>query len=141
MENISKTKKILYWAIGIFVFVAAYFLTPMAEFKRTIFPLIALLGIAFLALGAMLTNIARKETGKLKIFLMMTGISAMIPALSSVLHNLLYALSMYFQNFKSLLSLLGSISFIIALIIAPLVFIVGAIGTIVLLNKKEPQAK
>ncbi|MCK5583048.1 MAG: hypothetical protein KAI33_04625, partial [Elusimicrobiales bacterium] len=100
------------------------------------FPLIALLGIAFLVLGAMLTNIARKETGKLKIFLMMTGISAMIPALSSVLHNLLYALSMYFQNFKSLLSLLGSISFIIALIIAPLVFIVGAIGTIVLLNNK-----
>lgn len=140
MENISKTKKTLYSAIAIFVIVAAYFLTPMMEIKRTLFPLIALLGLAFLILGAMITAIARKEKGKFKILLMVTGISAMLPALASILHNFFYALSIYFQNLKALLNILGTISFVIALMIAPLVFIGGAISTLVLLNKKPYES-
>jgi hypothetical protein len=136
MENLSRTKKILYSAIAVFVIVGVYFLTPPTQIKRTLFPLIALLGVVFLVLGAMLTIKAKREKGKLKIFLMLTGISAMTPAIAAVLHNVFYALAMTFKSLNFLLQGLSTISFILALMVGPLVFIGGAISTIVILNKK-----
>ncbi len=136
MENISKTKKILYSAIVVFILAAVYFLTPPAAFKRTIFPLIALLGLIFFICGAILTAQGRKYSGKLKVLLMITGISAMSPALSAVLHNLFYGLAITFPSLDSLFKGLHSIFFVISLMIAPLVFIGGAINTIAILNKK-----
>ena len=137
MENISKTKKILYGAIAVFIIVTVYFLTPPLAFKRSLFPLIAFLGLVFLILGSMLILIARKEKGKLKILLMVTGISAIAPALSAVLHNVFYGLAITFKNLSFLFEGLHTIFFIIALMIAPLVFAGGAISTLVLLNKKQ----
>ncbi len=139
MENLARTKKILYWAIGIFVVVAIYFLTPPAEFKRTLFPLVAILGVIFLVLGAMLTAIARKEKGKLKILLMLTGISAMTPALAAVLHNVFYALSKYFPGLEILLNALGTVAFILALMVAPLIFVGGSLSLIAIFNKKDKE--
>jgi hypothetical protein len=87
----------------------------------------------------MITAIARKEKGKLKIILMVTGISAMTPALSAVLHNLFYALAKIFTGFSFLFETLNVIFFVLALMIAPLIYVGSAIGTIALLNKKTKK--
>ena len=137
MATKSKIRKILYSLIAVFIITAAYFFMPLTKITSALFPLIAVFGLIFLILGGMLTWIARNEKGKLKIFLMVTGISAMAPALSAILHNLFYVLAMNFKNLIFLFEKLHAIFFITALIIAPLVFISGAISSIVLLNKRQ----
>ena len=67
---------------------------------------------------------------------MSTGISAVAPLVSTILHNLFYALSITFENFKYLFEALHATFFIIAIIIAPIIFIAGVIGSIIFFNKK-----
>ena len=140
MKNKSRLKKIFYSLITVFILLLVCFIIPFpSPIKRTFFPLIAILGLIFLILGIILTLIARKEKGKLKVFLMLTGISAIAPLICSILHNVFYALAIAFENLKFLFEILHVSSFIISIIIAPIIFIIGAIGSIILFNSKTDK--
>jgi len=128
-------KRIFYSLISVFILLLICFSISSA-IERAFFPLIAILGFIFLILGIILIFISRKEKGKLKLFLMSTGISAVAPLVSTILHNLFYALSITFENFKYLFEALHATFFIIAIIIAPIIFIAGVIGSIIFFNKK-----
>ena len=135
MKKISRLKIILYALIIILFLLVAYFLTPIpAPIKRTLFPLVALLGFVFLMLGIILIFLARKEKGKLKLFLMLTGISAIVPFIFSILHNLFYGLAITFESFKLIFEILGAGFFIIAIIVAPIMFVVGIVGSFIFLR-------
>ncbi|MEE8131682.1 MAG: hypothetical protein V3T98_01430 [Candidatus Paceibacterota bacterium] len=146
MENKSRLEKTFRYLIIIFIIILVYFLipyspSPLNYIKSVLFPLIAILGLVFLILGVKLTFIARKEKGKLKLFLMLTGISAVAPLPFAILHNLFYGLAIIFENFKHLFEALHVASFIIAIVIAPIIFIVGAVGSIFFFKKGKIDKK
>jgi uncharacterized membrane protein len=143
MKNKSRLKTTFYSLVIIFIILLPFFLIPIPRSIKL--PLIAILGLAFLIQGIRLTLIARKEKGKLKLFLMLTGISAIAPLIFAILHNLFYGLTITFENLKYLFEPLQVTFFILAIIIAPIIFIVGVVGSIIFFNgitdKKGTAAK
>lgn len=96
----------------------------------------------FFLLGVILIFLAIKSKikGKLKKFLILTGASAAGFFVFVLLHNFLYALGIVAEHIiviKYLAEILHITSFIIAVFICPLGFLVGVIGSIVLLIKKK----
>jgi len=90
-------------------------------------------GIAiFLILGVALIvlTIKKKVEGKLKTFLLLTGASAAGLPVFAVLHNVVGAL----------LNLEEPVFFILATMVCPIAFLVGAVGTIVLAAKNKSSA-
>ena len=136
---IKKIKSILYSLIGIFVLLLIYFAVPFEDLiKQNIFPILAILGLLFLILGIALIILSRKEKGKIKTFLLLTGISAVSPLIFSVLHNLFYALAILFENIiviKYIMEILHVTSFLIAMWVSPIGFLIGVIGSLILLKK------
>ena len=139
-KTIKKIKTILYSLIGIFVLLLIYFAVPFEDLlKRNIFLILAILGLLFLILGIVLIILGRKEKGKIKIFLMLTGISAISPLIFSVLHNFFYALGILLENIiviKYIMEILHVTSFIIAMVVSPIGFVIGVIASLILLRKK-----
>lgn len=124
--------------ILIFFLLIFYFLLPVDElFKKNTFWMLAILGILFFVLGAVLFFLARKEKGRLKLFLLLTGFSAISPLLFSILHNVFYALAIIFENFRIFFEILHIGSFIIAMVAAPIIFIISTIVSMNLLNKRK----
>ncbi|MBW2991708.1 hypothetical protein KY345_00640 [Candidatus Woesearchaeota archaeon] len=137
MKN-TKIKTVFYILIALFILLLSYFLIPVPE-KQSLFPLVAVLGLLFLVLGITLVIFALKTKGKLKFFLILTGISAVAPFVFSILHNVFYAFAVLSENMivlKYIFDFLEAASFIIALMIAPLAFLAGVIGSMILLRKK-----
>jgi hypothetical protein len=96
--------------------------------------------VIFLALSVTLLvlTVKKKIEGKLRIFLLLTGASAVGLPVFVVLHNLVYALFIHFfgENFWGA----GGdepVFFILATIVCPLGFLVGVVGTIVLAIKNK----
>jgi len=91
--------------------------------------------IIFLLLGLALIVFALKDKiqGKLKRFLLLTGTSALGVFPFIILHNLTTALlsTIFKQEIEE------PFFFILAVIICPIGFIVGSIGSIVLINKQK----
>jgi len=140
MKSNSFLKINFYSLIIIFVILVGYFLVPIfQEVAWPFFFLAAALGILFLILGTSLAIISRKEKGKLRIFLMITGISAICPFVFTILHNFFYALGIVFENLNWLFEFLHASSFIISLLIAPIAFIVGTVGSIILFKRKDKK--
>ena len=89
-------------------------------------------------MGIALIILSRKEKGKIKTFLLLTGISAVSPLIFSVLHNLFYALAILFENIiviKYIMEILHVTSFLIAMLVSPIGFLIGVIGSLILLKK------
>lgn len=141
LKTIKKIKTILYSLIGIFVLLLIYFAVPFEDLiKQNIFLIVAILGLLFLVLGIALIILSRKEKGKIKIFLMLTGISAISPLIFSVLHNFFYALGILLENIaviKYMMEILHVTSFIIAMAVSPVVFLIGVIASLILLKKSK----
>ncbi len=133
----KKIKPILYSLTVIFILIILYFIIPFE--KRIFFLILAVLGLLFLALGVALIIIGRKQKGKLRVFLILTGISAISPFVFSILHNLFYALAITFENISPFFEALHVISFLIALVVAPILFIFSLITSIILLNKSHKR--
>lgn len=137
----KKSLKIVLYALAVvFVLLVGYFFA--AQDKQTIFYLAAVLGLILLLLGIALIvlTVKQKIKGKLKIFLILTGISAICPPVFSILHNFFYALAIISSNIiwlKYLFEFLHAAAFIIALLISPITFLVGVIGSIILVSKKK----
>ncbi|MBU2472490.1 hypothetical protein KKE74_00475 [Patescibacteria group bacterium] len=135
----KKIKTIFYSLILIFIAIAIYFLTPFAyEIKNTLFPFIAVLGFIFFLLGILLIyyTIKLKIEGKLKWFLILTGIPPIIALVGVILHNLVYGLMIYIFG-QGFWGQRGdeAFFFILALFVCPIIFIVGAIGSIIMFKK------
>lgn len=131
----DKIKTILYSTLAIFILIVTFFFVP-EEFplKRKLFIVVAILGLLFLILGVILIILGRKERGKLRIFLLITGISAICPLVFTILHNFFYALGIIFESLSFLFEILHATSFIISLLVAPIVFIIGLIGSLILIK-------
>jgi len=133
----KKIKTIFWSLILIFIVMAIYFAVPFVT-KRVLFPVIAILGFIFFLLGILLIyyTIKLKIEGKLKWFLILTGIPPIIALVSVILHNLVYGLMIYIfgQDFWGQ----GgdeAFFFILALIVCPIIFLVGLIGTAIMFKK------
>jgi len=135
-----KTKKniqiALYFLIIIFILLILSFIIISQDIIN-LFPLIAILGLIFLILGIRLLFLTRKEKGKLKLFLVLTGVSAISTFVFSILHNLFYALAIIFEKISFIFEFFHVTAFFISIILAPILFIIGAIISLYCLKKKK----
>ena len=128
-------KKVFYSLIIIFILIVSFFIFP----ERTLFPLVAVLGLLLSALGIYFIILVKKSKQKKKFFLYMTGISAASILPASILHNVFYALGIITENIlvlKYVFEFLHAAFFLIGIPIAPILFLVGVIGTLVKWKKK-----
>jgi len=133
-----------FWAlVGIFVVIASVIVIPAPVFiKRKIFPFIAVFGIAFflLGLGLIFLTLKQKVEGMLKRFLLLTGASSAGSFVSVLLHNFIYGLLIYWfgTDFWDRIGLGDEpFFFSLAIIVCPIGFLIGAVGSIVLFIKKR----
>ena len=99
------------------------------------------MGILFsLGVALLVLTIRTRVKGKLKGFLLLTGVAPVAMVIFAVLHNLVYALA---------ISAFGAgfwnggdepFFFIMAIIICPVAFLTGAVGSVVLAIKTKPNA-
>jgi len=120
----------------------AFFVSPgdLSE-KRSLFSVVVILAIIFFLLGAALVYLSweSKLEKKLKVFLILTGASAIGFPVFVILHNFFYALGVLAGNIvvlKSIMEFLHAAFFLIGLIGCPIGFLIGAIGSIVKFNRK-----
>jgi hypothetical protein len=95
---------------------------------------------AFFVLGLLLIIITVKQRveGKLKFFLILTGASAAGFVATVVLHNFIYGLFIFLfgKEFWTNIGLMDEpLFFFIAILVCPIAFLVGAIGSMVTLIK------
>jgi hypothetical protein len=120
--------------------IISYLLFP-SSVRRAVFPLIAVLAFASMILGIVLNSLTIKYNlkGKLALFFIMVGTSSIGVLLFSILHNIFYAFAVVFSDItfmKIIFDFLHIMSFIIAVIICPVAFVVGAVGSLFLFKKK-----
>lgn len=81
-----------------------------------------------------------KRLSKLKILFLTLTVGSIILFFSfSVLHNVFYALGIVFEDLlllKYWFEALDAVFFLISVLIAPILFVVGLVGTIVMLIRK-----
>jgi hypothetical protein len=128
----------LFWTlIGVFILIVCFFLIePFMELVEgselflSPFIIFFLLGVALLVF-----SLREKVEGWLKTFFLLTAASAAGVFVFILLHNGFYALATVADQIPLLvpvLEFLHAAFFIVALIVCPLGFLVGAIGNIVL---------
>ena len=152
MKRFSITK--IFWTlVGVFtIIIINMMLTPVlpSAWKVYMVPFMFISWAVFFLLGlALIVLIVKKKEkkiqGQLKKFLLLTGASAVGFPVFVILHNLVYGLFIYFlgQDFWDRIGPGGDepFFFILAVIVCPLGFLVGVIGTIVLLKKGERRRK
>jgi len=137
----------IFWALlGVFIVIVAIMvgssLIPAAEDILGGGWFLVIAGILLLSLGIALLVLAAKEKGGglTKKFLILTGASAAGIPVGVVLHNAVYGLFIYFfgADFWERNGVGDEpVFFIIAIIICPVAFLVGAAGNIVLAIKKR----
>ena len=98
--------------------------------------------LIFSLLGGLLIFLTRKEEieGKLKKLLILTGASAAGFFVFVLLHNLFYAFGVIASSIailRYLMEILHVTFFLIAIFVCPLGFLIGAIGSIIILVKKK----
>jgi len=92
--------------------------------------------------GLIITTYKEKISGKRKFFLLLSGFSSAGFLLGVVLHNLLYALGTITEHLAILNKIINFFEvafFLAATIICPVGFIVGMVGTLVILKKSQPE--
>jgi hypothetical protein len=129
----------IFWAlVGVFVVIVCLFPTP--AFRGTIFLwLLSIFGSIFFLLGVALIVLTLREevSGMLQKFFLLTGASAIGIPVSILLHNAVYGLFIYFFGDGFWNGGDEPFFFILGLIVCPLGFLVGAIGSIVLRFRKS----
>jgi|TARA_Y100000310_G_scaffold345855_1_gene471470 hypothetical protein len=129
-KNLRRLKRIFYGLVVIFILLLLSSFTPPLASKNLILGIISLFLIPFyFVLGITLIYLTLKSEveGKLRVFLLLTGTSPIVFLIGVILHNLLGALGM---------KILHIVFFFIAILVSPILFLTGAIGSIVLFRKK-----
>lgn len=133
---------IFYALIGVFlVIVSVFFIPAVGELIEGSLLFLSPF-LIFSLLGAVLIflTIKGKVKGKLKKFLILTGVSAAGFFVGILLHNFLYALAIIASHIvilKYIFEFLHVTFFIVATFICPLGFLIGATGSVVLFIKKR----
>ena len=125
--------------------VGQFFIPSIRDFIQECSAFLIPLIIFSLVGGILIFSTKKSETeGKIRRFLMLTGISSASFFIGIFLHNLFYALAIITSNLIFLNFLLRAFEvgfFLLAIIVCPIAFCVGTIGSIILLIKnrgKEP---
>ena len=136
----------IFWAlIAVFIVLIIIMLTPANTFIRTLggssfLWLFSTAGAVFFLLGAALIFFTVKEhvRGTPKAFLILTGACAVGLPVFAVLHNLVYALFILWFG-EDFWGSMGDepVFFMLAIVVCPIGFLVGAVGTIVLAIKNK----
>ncbi len=120
----------IFWvSVGVFVIAVCTMFVPSIGSSQVRFngfaawPVLAGLGVTLLVL-----TVKKKVAGLLKKFLLLTGASPVGLAVFAVLHNVV----------SGLFNIEEPVFFIIATIVCPIGFLVGAVGTIVLAIRNKP---
>lgn len=124
-----------------FIAIVSVFIVP-TDIRRATFPLLAIAGITFSPLGAVLIYVTKKQNvkGTLRKFLMLTGVSSAGFLISVFLHNIIYGLfiQLFGDDFWNRIGMGDEpLFFVIAIFICPLGFIIGVVGSIVVFIKKR----
>jgi len=131
---------VVFWLIFAFFILNAlsmYAMPLLRTVNQFIFiPLMVILPVLGIALIVLVSRLKFQKIARA--FFILTGSSALGIGVSSVLHNLVYALIMKFFS-SSALANLGDepVFFILATIVCPIALLVGIIGSIVLIAKKK----
>lgn len=142
-KHMLMLKGIFYAMIAIFVLIMTFlFLINSENISTVFFPVTGVLAFLFFIYGALMIffSIKYKPEKKLKIFLILTGASALGLPVSVVLHNFFYALSVVFSAIpllKFIMEVLHVSFFLIAIPVCPVVFLIGAIASIILFKRKN----
>ena len=134
--------KVFWTLVVLFFLVTSEFFIPwVRDLLRDSMLFLLPIFVFFLAGVALLFFTLREKVGKkLKKFLLLTGGGATGFFLSILLHNFLYALGVMTSHLPLLsgfFEILHAIFFMIAVFVCPIVFLVGMIGTIVLLLREK----
>jgi len=130
-----------YLLVVVFVLtISIIFIPAFREFVSGTFMIIS--GVILVILGSMLIGLTliQKVKGKLKKLLILAGASAAGFFVFVLLHNIFYALGQVASHITILSYLMKAfevVFFLVAIFASPIGFLIGVIGTIVLLNKKR----
>jgi hypothetical protein len=133
----NRAKWSIFWAlvaVCILMLLFVFIQPPVKMFNMGIF--MAVGGIALVILGTLLIFFTVKDRtrGLLRAFLILAGASTVGITVSVVLHNAIYGLFIYFfgVDFWDRVGLPDEpVFFILGLVVCPLAFIVGTVGSIV----------
>ena len=92
--------------------------------------------------GLIITTYKEKISGKHKFYLLLSGFSSAGFLLGVVLHNLLYALGTITENqviLNKIINFFEVAFFLAATLVCPVGFIVGMVGTLIILKKSQPE--
>lgn len=138
----NKTSHIIFWMLVFvsFIIIAQFVVLEIREHISgeffLIFPgLFCLLGIALI-----IFTIRDKIKGKLKFFLLLTGFSSAGFFVGIVLHNMFYAFAILTEKIIFLHYIMEALHvafFFLAIPVAPIGFLIGAIASIILLVRKR----
>ena len=134
----------IFWAlVAVFIVIAGIFLIPVFRELVMGFPFIIISGVVFFLLGVALIVLTVKEKigGILKKFLLLTGASSAGFIVSILLHNAIYGLFIHFFGADFWNGGDEPVFFIMAIVVCPIGFLVGVVGSIVLAIKKDRMAK
>ena len=119
----------IFWTqVGVFVMVVSAMFIPSV--LRLGIGLGASVVFAGLGVTLIILTVKRKVGGMLKKFLLLTGGSAVGFIIFVLLHNIV----------SGLFNIEEPVFFIIATIVCPIAFLIGAVGTIVLTTKNKPAS-
>lgn len=124
-------RNIIFWALVVFfaALVAGIGMANRWRFVGHKRPLLAIIGITFCGLAAALVvlTVKLKEPLIRKIFFILTGASAVGIPICVILHNLVYGLFFHGKDGDE------AVFFILAVLVCPALFVIGMLGSIVLL--------
>ena len=142
IQKIDFTVKIIFWLLVIFFIVLIITFIVPAFTGSMNFLFIAIPGVIFFLLAiALIVFVAKSGFSRLlKKFLLITGAAPIGVIMGAVLHNLVSGIFIYFYG-PGFWERTGigdePVFFIIAIIISPIAFLVGTIGSIVMLARKK----
>ena len=140
-DMLSNIKKLYYFQLVVFLFVAAFFFIPNESKRAFIFALFIPGGLFMLSgIVLLVMTYKSKVKGWLKTFLLFMRYSSSGFLVSVVLHYLVYGLFMLLFG-KDFWDSIGvpdePFFFIIAIIVCPIVFLVGTVGSGIMLHRKK----
>jgi len=142
ITSLNQLKKLFYALIGFFLLILSIiFISPVGDiFKGTLFFLAPFIIFSLLGLALLILTLKSKVAGRLRKFLILTGASATGIFIGIFLHNFIYGLfaTFYGLDFWERIGLRDEpFFFFFALIICPIGFLIGALGSILLFARRK----
>ena len=137
----KKSLLLTFWVlVGIFFVILSEFFVPAIResFKGSLLFLLPPIIFSFLGMMLVFLTIKGEIKGILKKFLVLTGASAAGFFISILLHNIFYALAVVTAQISTLNYLMRILHvgfFFVSLFVCPLGFLIGMVGSIILLVK------